>query len=122
MCLPNGLSFGQKLWANASLMMITRGDWALSASLKTRPARTGIRIVSKYLGLMVSRMTNGRSAMGASGCPSERTGATRMGRTGNAEEIAVDTTPGDAETRRSNSSKNAFCLEESAYFTVDKEM
>src|SRR5215468_10475202 len=50
MRLPRGLSFGHQRRAMLWLMITTGGESAVSASVKKRPARSGIRIVAKYRG------------------------------------------------------------------------
>ena len=49
--MPIGFAPNPNSFANASFTIATRGDCAVSRSLKSRPATIGMRSVSKYPGL-----------------------------------------------------------------------
>lgn len=78
-------------------------------------------MVWNHCGLTASMSTNGRWARGTLGWPSGNTGVIRFQLSGSAAEMAALRTPGNTETRRSISSKNAICCSGFAYFTVGSE-
>ena len=117
-CLPSGFSLGQKRCAKVSLTMTTLGDLASSAAVKSRPPRSGTRMVWNHCGLTASMSINGRCGKGTLGWPSGKTGVIRFHVSGSAADIAASRTPGSARTRRKSSSKKAICCSGFAYFTV----
>src|SRR4029077_1280091 len=64
---PSGFRFGKNFRASVSLTIATCGEVLMSRSLKLRPARSGVRNVSKYPGEIKLKKAMAFSPVGAFG-------------------------------------------------------